>query len=305
MRERNTLFSSQKNPYFKPYIQLDERANARLKEFEALYHAGKTDQLALNLSYYAANEVLAFIENSPALKTFCEIPGMTHTNKWAFILKKQGYLGEDITALDTSERCTILHQMIGVYLLGQFNLEQKKKPICTIMFLLDKACEQGLFEALTTRLEHLQMRLENPRIDENKKLADKNTLFQDAERLGKLYKASGYLYAACIFLSIGNAYSNSPVENFGAIAKYYHETAAEFFYCGKILNQSDLPDNTLLSQRLFGEKGLTALGFATWDDAENAVTKNLTQITRDQLYDKAKETINSYLRNNTERLINS
>ncbi len=177
---------------------------------------------------------------------------------------------------------------------------------------LDKACQNGLYHALTKRCEINREILKNDAItDEDQLSKAKKQLFEDTEKLGNLYWTLGYAYASRTLLNIANHLEEKQKKIGLGIIKikggdkialeekieeekeiFYHFAAVDVIRATELIQE---PTSLYIMTSMFGGLEKTDLGWKDPGKAKDDVLGHYSVDERIMIEDREKATVRKLL----------
>jgi hypothetical protein len=247
------------------FLKLDKEEPDKITELEEWIKSNDPEKLKKAISElkdYPDDKLFRFAENSPSIMEFCKSNPRLNI-LWTTLLSEKEYPNFSIDSQDKTTY-TPFQLWLGAFLKSTFDTTKN-------LTLLNKACEYGSFEALTTRLQMniSKFDLSNPDRQLMKSIID------DCLQLGNVYFALGYVQAAQFLWKKVNDYVKSTATNGAtepdAFAKSCYKIVLECLYRAEDLSENSTSKK--LSAVVYPNKNLAdAHGF---DSIQDAIAKLL------------------------------
>jgi hypothetical protein len=318
--QRNSLFSTNSAPS----VELDEADRKTLKTIELMIDSNRSeyiDKLIYGLPRYPIDLLQRLYDASPKLKDFCQ-KNAKFQEAIADSLHRHGFMNVEINSMDGKEYFSLFDIFIAAGNLGKYynyiNLPQKEKTKEARLHgiqSLNKACELGLYQALTARCDQNTTLLLSQAASSERKEEAIASILNDTKRLSNLYWKLGYIQAASILQEMAEKtvplWDEKGREGINRLALFLEECIKNYL-CAFFLE--DHPYSNKIELGLTLGKGYVdyimdkrGIKVPTWEEAKikfRSWVKN-NDATYERLLNTAKREIDTILKpNNAETKIN-
>jgi hypothetical protein len=211
-----------------------------------------------NKTFLGIEKIFKFSENNPDFKKLCQMLSLPHMNNWAAILREKQYPHFTLPPLDKTKPIKVSDLYFSAFFLSQSN--KASSPAAKI-YWLNRACEYGLFQAQVARTNRTIGNIKDAAYTMRAREKAISDLISDMRSTCNIYGAAGYFHSALLLKELGSFYSASDDSENRDSEKLCNESAAEHFFCGKILYEEFDEKNVRLFDILTKKQGLAAFGF--------------------------------------------